>query len=237
LIQVVSRLAAQGAWPRPVSLICIGTFPGRPRFKGLGELTAAELGPLFDTRQPLSVAQYALASEAWGAFRSTEPTAIESLLEKDTSALPYLATALARHLEEFPSLQEGLSRTERRLLEVVAPAPISVHAAYPSMHEEETAFYIADDSFLRILREMAGGPSPLLTLKTEGGAARSRLRGSLELSEFGRAVLAGRADALAERGIDRWLGGVHLTGGRPRWRWDRAHERLVRQAAAKGGLT
>jgi hypothetical protein len=219
-----------------VSLICIGTFPGRPRFKGLGELTPAELGPLFETRQPLSVAQCALAREAWGAFRSTEPTAIESLLQKDTSALPYLATALARHLEEFPSLEEGLSRTERRLLEVVAPAPISVRAAFPLMHEEETAFYIADRSFLHVVRELANEPFPLLALKTEGGEARSPLRGSLNLSEFGRAVLAGRADALAERGIDKWLGGVHLTGAGPLWRWDRAHERLMRQAAEQGGL-
>ncbi len=113
LIQVLSYLAGRGPWPKPVSLICIGSFPGRPRFKGLGELTTTELGPLFDTRQPVSDAQYRLAVQAWAAFRFPEPTAIEALLRTDTSALPYLAAALERHLEEFPSTVDGLSRTER----------------------------------------------------------------------------------------------------------------------------
>jgi hypothetical protein len=229
LVQLLSRLSAHGAWPRPVSLICIGSFPGRPRFKGLGELTAGELGPLFHTRQPVTAGQYALAAEAWSAFRSVEPTAIEALLQTDTSALPYLASALERHLEEFPSVEDGLSRTEYRLAEIAAPAPIALRAAFPRMHDEETAFYIADDSFLRVVRELSAPPSPLLTSRIDPGAARSALGGALELTDFGRAVLAGRADALAERGIDRWLGGVHLTGAGPHWRWDRAHERLVRR--------
>ena len=198
LIQVLSRLSAGGAWPRPVSLISIGSFPGRPRFKGLGELTARELAPLFGTRQPVTDGQYGLARDAWSAFRSADPTSIEALLDKDTSALPYLGTALARHLEEFPSVEEGLSRTERRLLEIAAPARIAVRGAFPLMHEEETAFYIADDSFLHVVRELAREPSPLLTIRTEREEVPSALSGWMELSQFGRLVLAGRADALQE---------------------------------------
>ena len=79
LIQVLSRLAGPGSWPKPVSLICIGSFPGRPRFKGLGELTASELGPLFETRQPVTAAQYAVAVSAWAAFRAPEPTVDRSI--------------------------------------------------------------------------------------------------------------------------------------------------------------
>jgi hypothetical protein len=142
--------------------------------------------------------------------------------------LPYLVTALERHLEEFPSVDDGLSRTERRLAEIAAPAAIPLRAAFPRMHDEETAFYIADLSFLRVVRELSAPPSPLLTTRIDPDEVRSALSGSMELTEFGRAVLAGRADALEERGIERWLGGVHLTGAGPHWRWDRAHERLVR---------
>jgi hypothetical protein len=228
LIQVLSRLTSVAAWPKPVTLICIGSFPGRPRFKGLGELTAGELGPLFETRQPVTAAQYDLAVRAWRAFRSTDPTAIETLLGTDTSALPYLAAALERHLEEFPSVGDGLSRTERRLLELAAPGPIPLHAAFPLMHEQEAAFYIADQSFLHVAAELMSLSVPLLSMKDWSGTERQALKGVVELTETGRQVLAGREDRLTLSGIDRWLGGVHLGGPGPQWRFDRAHERLVR---------
>jgi len=231
LIQVLSRLAVPGSWPKPVSLICIGTFPGRPRFKGLGELTASELAPLFETRQPVTAGHYAVAVSAWAAFRAPEPTSIEAFLRTDTSALPYLAAALERHLEEFPSTVDGLSRTEHRLLELAAPAPITLRAAFPRMHDEETAYYVTDTTLLDVALALSSPFAPLLTMKDRGAAghpARTGLPGTIELTDLGRAVLAGREDRIACCGIDRWLGGVHLSGTGPHWRWDRAHERVVR---------
>jgi hypothetical protein len=225
---VLNRLAVRGAWPKPVSLICIGSFPGRPRFKGLGELTPSELGPLFETRQRVTDEQYSVAVRAWAAFRAPEPTAIEALLRTDTSALPYLAAALERHLEEFPSTADGLSRTERRLLDLAVPGPISLLAAFPRMHDEETAFYVADGTLLSVALELSSPLVALLTIRDRTGAERSWLAGTIELTALGRDVLAGRVDRIARCGIDRWLGGVHLTGPGPHWRWDRAHERVVR---------
>src|SRR5688572_24454096 len=72
---------------KTVSLICIGSFPGRPRFKGLGELTADELAPLLDTREPISAAQYAVARRGWDAFRAPEPTVLDAFRRSDTSAM------------------------------------------------------------------------------------------------------------------------------------------------------
>ena len=54
LIQVLDRLVRVET-EAPVSLICIGSFPGRPNFKGLGQLTPDELASLLETRQPVSV--------------------------------------------------------------------------------------------------------------------------------------------------------------------------------------
>ena len=51
LIQVLTWIREHVPASKPVSLICVGSFPGRPDFKGLGELTPKELGPLFATRQ------------------------------------------------------------------------------------------------------------------------------------------------------------------------------------------
>jgi hypothetical protein len=224
LIQVLTRLSPD--WPTPVTLICIGSFPGRPRFKGLGELTTSELAPLFDSRQPITAPQLTLAHAAWRAFRSADPTAIEAVLATDTSALPYLAAALERHLEDFPSTRDGLSRTERRLLEIAASGPVPLIQAFPLMHEDETAFYVTDRSFVERVQELSSPAVPLLSVDERTGSERHGMPGMLHLTAAGREVLAG-ADRVARYGIERWLGGVHLTGRGPHWRWDEGRERVV----------
>ena len=118
LIQLLPWIRERVPAEKVVSLVCIGSFPGRPNFKGLGELTPVELGSLLGTRSPVTDEQYALAGRAWQAFREATPEALDTLRGEDTSALPYLATALTRFLQEYPWTSDGLSRTERRLLEL-----------------------------------------------------------------------------------------------------------------------
>jgi hypothetical protein len=47
----------------------------------------------------------------------------------------------------------------------------------------------------------------------------------VSLTDDGRRVLAGRADRIDLIGIDRWIGGVHLTDGR--WRFDEGRKVIV----------
>ena len=204
-----------------VSLICIGSFPGRDHFKGLGELTPAELAPLLDTRQPVSEAQYALATRAWDAFRASDPRALDALVrgagtDADMSALPFLEAALRRHLEEYPWTTDGLSRTERHLMQLAGAAPIAFADAFPRMHDGETAFYIADLSLLAVIERLAAASPPLMV---SGNA--------LTLTDTGRAVLAGELDRVSHCGIDRWLGGVHIQGRCATWRWNPERQRIV----------
>jgi RNA polymerase sigma factor (sigma-70 family) len=228
LIQLLSYLGRAGArpWPRPVSLICIGSFPGRPDFKGLGQLTTDELASLLDTRQPVTDAQVAVAEIAWQAFRASDPRPLEQLLSGDTSALPFLAPALARYLEEYPSTVDGLARTERRLLELCRPS-ITIWDAFSRIQDGETAFYIADGSFYNVAEELAAASPPLLDIAIES-RGDGLPRGSFSLTETGRAVLDGEVDRVRHCGIDRWLGGVHLQGNGPTWRWNPTEKRIDR---------
>jgi len=210
LIHLLDRIVALPAMPRAVSLICIGTFPGHPGFKGLGELAPGEIASLLDTRRPVTGAQYALALLAWSAFRSDDPRTIEALLAEGLSALPFLASALRRLLEEFPSTHDGLSRTERRVLELAAGGPIDQHTVFARMHAGETSFFMADASFFAIVRGLAALTPPLLTVDAE----------RIDATPAGRDVLNGAADRVRLCGIDRWLGGVHLEGHGQVWRWD-----------------
>jgi hypothetical protein len=231
LIQVLDRIGLNVRGHKPVSLICIDAFPGHPRFKGLGELTPDELGPLFDTRRPITDGQYDLAARAWGAFRADSPLPLDALLRTDTSALPFLAAALARHLEDYPSTRDGLSRTERRVMSLAQSAPIDISTAFPRMHDDETAFYIADSSFWWVVTELRSTTPPLVAVIETSSAPGQLPTGTIALTDTGRAVVVGHADRVALCGLDRWLGGVHLMGTQPVWRWDHAPGRICRAQA------
>ena len=47
------------------------------------------------------------------------------------------------------------------------------------------------------------------------------------ITEAGRDILAGRADRVRLCGIDRWIGGVHLSGHGPVWRWSGDRRQLI----------
>jgi hypothetical protein len=228
LIQVLTWIGRSGPTKRPVSLICIGSFPGRPNFKGLGELTPSELAPLLDTRQPVSNAEYKLGPQAWQAFRSSDPRAIEELLEHDVSALPFLAAALRRYLEEFPWTTDGLARSERRLLQLAAHGAIDLRDAFPRMQDGETAFYVTDGLLDQMAQDLSSTSPALLNADFTPSERREALHGVVSLTDQGRAVLAGDHDRIRLCGIDRWLGGVHLQSSNV-WRWDSANQRLSKE--------
>src|SRR5262245_13644330 len=144
LIQLLSWMREQIPADKTVSLICIGSFPGRPAFKGLGQLSAEELASLFDTRQPVHAEHYNLAVRGWRAFRQPTPEPLDEFRHGDTAALPYLAPALERFLQEYPWTTDGLSRTERRILKLAEPGPIGVRTMFPRMHDDEDAYYVTD---------------------------------------------------------------------------------------------
>ena len=228
-LNLIQLLAHLGRAPRskPITLICIDRYPGHPDFMGLGELEPRDLAALFKDRRPVDAAQIALATRAWSAYRSPDPRAIEELLKSDTSALPFLAAALARHLEEFPSDADGLSRSERRLMEQAMTGPADIRAAFPRMHHGETAYYIADSWFVDRARELASASPALIDLSITADQASGLPAGTIALTRAGREVLEGASDRVAVCGIDRWLGGVHVQGHGRAWRWSARSGHLV----------
>jgi hypothetical protein len=111
---------------------------------------------------------------------------------------------------------------------LVQSGPIDVWTAFPRMHDEEIVFYIADGSFWQVVQDLALASPPLLAVRAVTDNEPHRLpRGTIELTDTGRAVLAGEIDRVARCGLDRWLGGVHLQGTGPTWRWDNTERRTV----------
>ena len=225
LIQLLTWIRANLPEGKAVSLVCVGSFPGHPRFKGLGELSPDELASLLETRERIREAEYIVAERTWRSFREPSPEPLAALLHTDTSALPYLSRALERFLAEYPATGDGLSRSERRLLRLADGGPIGVEAAFPRMHDDEDAYYITDLSLSGLVTVLSRTSPPLLTFTNGADPREAALYGTVALTDAGREVLSGRRDRVA-CGLDRWLGGVHLQSGGPIWRWD-AEERLI----------
>jgi hypothetical protein len=216
VIQVLPFIRTHVPPSKLVSLICIGAFPGRPDFRGLGELEPDELASLLPSREPVSREQHELAERAWHAFRQPTPEALDALVggSEDPhlrmSVLPFLAPALRRFLEDYPSTRDGLSRTERRLMALAAEGRADWPASFSRMHQGERVYHLTDTSYEELAHTLVGSQPPLLAGNLQ----------SLTLTKHGRDVLEGRADRVRLCGFDRWLGGVYLRGHAVPWRWD-----------------
>lgn len=242
LIRHLDWFSRQDMGDTKLSLICIGEFPGLARFRGLGELSPQQMASLLPQRHEVTRREMELARAAWDAYRSPDPRAIEALLAKDTSALPYLAPAMRRHLQRFPSVRHGLhyrawrnglGRAEQAALDVIAQGHTEFSDLFWNVSDMEETPYFGDTMLLDELMEMTEGERPLLAvegLESAEGLPRhewplKKIRFSL--TEAGRMVREGRADAVRLRGIDKWLGGVHLQGRESNWRWDEEAGKLV----------
>ena len=92
--------------------------------------------------------------------------------QADTSALPFLARALARHLEEFPSDADGLSRSERRLMEQAIGGPgRSPRRVSRGCTTARPRYYIADSWFVDRAHELASASPALVDLSITADAA------------------------------------------------------------------
>lgn len=233
LLQLLDWFAVQVPGTMRLSLICSDQY--------LGRLPAAGMAALFPARAPVTVAQLQLAQRAWRAFRAPEPEDWQALLDEDTSPLTFLTDAVLRHLEQFPSVANGLNRTETQLLEAVS---LGIHAPWKIFDASQLAedrVFMGDASFFLCMQAMFEATPPLL--RTADGAP-FRLQGpdvspaqfdlqEIKLTDAGERILQNELDWVALKfpggGFDRWLGGVHLDAGHVR-RWD--HATLSLQTAA-----
>jgi hypothetical protein len=189
----------------------------------------------------LTEGEFRLGSEAWQGYCSPDPKALEAFLRKDTSALPFLKAALLRHLEQFPALQGGLSRTERQVMEAVASGINKPLEIFHATQEKEESPFMGDTPFWFYLFSLCTGRKPFLkradggtfSLPTTGPHDLAFREQALVLTGEGQDALLGQADWInTNRGIDRWLGGVHLQGQEAAWRWDTRLETLVQVQGA-----
>jgi hypothetical protein len=226
LLYLLNWFAQRDLGPTKLSLICIGEFPGKPNFRGLGELNAEEMTSLFPLRQEVTSAQLKIGGLAWQAYCSPDPTEIKRVVDSDTSLLPFLGSALQAHLRRFPSTANGLGSIEEKALELINGGAKTFIELFPQFGGAEPVYGLGDSQLWLALMRLSIGRQPLLKIENGnfGGVdLTSEIVGHAEfkITDAGDLVLLGEADDVELNGIDLWLGGVHLSTTNL-WRWDQA---------------
>jgi len=227
LIQLLDFFGRGAARGKTLSVIVVDGY--------IPPLSTDEIKLLDKARQRVTPEQLELAKRAWKAFGSEDPTSISRLLDQSTTALKYLAAALRRHLEEFPSTDNGLSRSEREALSAIQAGHSTPVAAFLEVARKQESIFLGDIIFYSYLERLSGKTDALITWKDgtpviapTSERSREFVEGELTLTPLGREVLAGRQDWQRINKRTRWLGGVEIKPGERGWRWDPSDRELVR---------
>jgi hypothetical protein len=198
---------------------------GDDETRGLGAMEPSRLAALFASRQPVAEETRTLGARAWAAYAGPDPLASAAFVGRETSALAFVGGAFRCHLGRFPSVTNGLNEVESAALDGLRRERRFFGELFREVgaHPRVRPHGMGDVQFAACLR----GLRPLVT----GGDD------ALEITERGRAVVAGDEDWLSIQPIDTWLGGVHLSRHGPLWRWDGARSRLVPSQARPAGYT
>jgi len=201
LLQILDYLAAQSLPLGRLQLIQTDDF--------LGLLAAPELLALQNSRRPVPQQTLRVASEVWDAYRAPTPERLFAIHNSVAAQLRHMTSALRRLFQEYPSVESGISRTQRHILEAVAEGAHSKEDIFRLAQLREEAAFLGDAPFYKRFDELCDPAAPLLQAIENG----------YRITPLGRRVLADAEDWLALRGCERWIGGVHLTGADV-WRWD-----------------
>jgi hypothetical protein len=197
---------------RPAAARLTLVYPLVDEVKGLGVREPAQLAALFNERRPVTPHALARGSRAWAAYTESDPRAAAARAETETDALPFVGDAFRLHGSRFPSETATLASLERgpmrfgKLFRAVTADPRGARHG------------MGDVQFAACVR----GLTPLVSVSGVDVTAAE-----IAMTALGREVLAGRRDWPSVRALDVWLGGVHLEGDRPRWRWDVTRRQLV----------
>ncbi|MBF0383080.1 MAG: hypothetical protein HQL69_18825 [Magnetococcales bacterium] len=228
LLQILDWFSKEDLSNISLSMICINAFDGVNPFYGLGQLSPEQMASLFPRRQRITSNQLDLSKRLWKSFRSPSPTLLEAEIKNDISSLPFMKSALLRFLEEYPSYQEGINRSEKQILTMIDQGISKPGKLFANHQKLEESPFLGDWGFWLKISALANCKHPLIKCHPHGefrlynGIKPDKpfLDQQLSLSPHGHAVLAGSEDNIMLNGIDRWLGGVHLYKTNEVWRWN-----------------
>ena len=212
LLQLLSWFATQELGTTKLTLICTNNY--------LGESSAQQIKKLLHYETPVLKEHFSLAEKAWFAFCSSTPEKWAKLLDESTAILPFLQGAIYRMLEEYPSTEQGLSRTAYQALLVISnniSEPLDIFIKCQSFEERK---FMGDVIFWKILEDF----------ETYGVIEKQEEK--LKLTALGTQLLNGQKNWLSISPLKRSIGGVNLSLDNL-WCWDKKKKNIKKYHYSK----
>ncbi|MBI3560530.1 MAG: hypothetical protein HY080_02270 [Gammaproteobacteria bacterium] len=216
---------------RPARLQFINTthFPGVQIFNGLGQLPAEALRVLWNDFQEVSEQELQAGQQAWKAITSASPVELLDFVSTDSAVLPIMRRALKRHLQELPSVKNGLGLSEQVTLQILAEkGPMNAARLFGWFQNHYDPLPgMGDTGYWKILRGLASVEAPALRIDER---ADSPQQWHVELLPFGTQLLNNNADWLVQNQVRRWVGGVFINSrAETPWRLEDARNAVLRR--------
>lgn len=195
----MARCLAQFAetTPRRIEMVTLEHYPGAARFIGLGQLPPEALRLLWNDRGPVSERQMQVGQRAWTLLRSPDPSPLAAAVSAGFRELPYLGRALRRHCQELPWTGDGLSLTQRLILQLVAEQPCTIGQIFGAlMHERDELPFLTDLMLAAFVADMKRVRRPVFSGAFDRDDQRW-FRERLTITPLGQAVLSGDVDWLS----------------------------------------
>ncbi|UPW16772.1 DUF1835 domain-containing protein [Agarivorans sp. TSD2052] len=210
-----------------VSLICIGEHPEVDVFHGLGNLHLEQLEALYPQRAALHCEQLALGQQIWLAMASATPLALSRVMADNLAPLPFMAAALTRFAQEYPSTVNGLSLTQQLILQTLDEQHdqqalnhdgLSFDQLFTHLQRAEDAPFLGDVWLSKELLFLAKlKPAYLCIDKPNGDIWDQDAR--YQISQEGRQAIQGKRALTVEQLGGQWRGGVNIHR-QNYWCWD-----------------
>ncbi|MBL0928863.1 MAG: hypothetical protein IBJ15_01880 [Alphaproteobacteria bacterium] len=153
LLDVLERLRRFGVAADRISAHVVDAWPGIARFAGLGQLSPEDFKTL--AAQAPALVDLDFAGRAWAALTGAPPHLAAIARAKIGGALRFVPDAFARWMREFPWTSDGLTLTERRVVDALAQGPASADDLFRAIGQAEMRPWLGDLSFYDRLDALA----------------------------------------------------------------------------------
>ncbi|NQZ30882.1 MAG: DUF1835 domain-containing protein [Oceanospirillaceae bacterium] len=214
--------------PAVLEIVSLNEFPGTGRFIGLGQLPPEALRVLWSKRKPVTASHLSLGAQVWAALCCPTPLKLQKLLDdSNTEQLPFMRRAIKRHLQELPSVENGLGLCEQLILQILSDSSRTCAEIFSELTRElEPMPWLGDIMFWQILKNMSKTNKAIITISGSRFDQNWQNK-QVSITVEGRELFINNRDWLDFSPNQRWVGGVTDFSDKSSWRWDDTLAKVV----------
>jgi len=243
LMQIVNWFSSQNSKHVIISIVSVSRLPDVVGFVDFALLNEQQLEKLHKRRSELTNSQVSICQMAWQCITSTNPTNLLKFFPRDMSSMPFLKNAILRFVQQYPSKNNGLCKTEQLIIQAVKNRKSNLEDIYIDVQGKEPIPFMSRPIFNMYVDHMMNGEHAIIEKRLiekvetfevaaehEGEVSEADVQESdhevvveesyeIVLSPLAGQVVNNWVDWVQVNHVDRWLGGVHLQDGNF-WRYN-----------------